>query len=161
MNAGRIAQLWAGRADPILPTASIERTVEFWGTLGFTTAIWEDDGGYAWVYPGDTRDGISIDYSLSDGLDPFVSAGMAYVTVPDADAVYESILATGIVPLALGDDGLPVRTTSELRAAWEAASHSPESPGRWITSGTRGSSPSSTPTTTSSVSVRPWARAGR
>ena len=47
MNAGRIAQLWAGRADPILPTASIERTVEFWDTLGFTTAIWDDDGGYA------------------------------------------------------------------------------------------------------------------
>ena len=120
MNAGRIAQLWAGRADPILPTASIERTVEFWGALGFTTAIWDDDGGYAWVYPGDSRDGISIDYSLSDGLDPFVSAGMAYATVPNADAVYESILATGIVPQALGDDGLPMRTTSELRAAWAA-----------------------------------------
>ena len=120
MNAGRIAQLWAGRADPILPTASIERTVEFWDTLGFTTAIWDDDGGYAWVYPGDSRDGISIDYSLCDGLDPFVSAGMAYLTVPDADAVYESIVATGIVPQALGGDGFPLRTTGELHAAWKA-----------------------------------------
>ena len=119
MNAGRIAQLWAGRADPILPTASIERTVEFWDTLGFTTAIWDDDGGYAWVYPGDSRDGISIDYSLSDGLDPFVSAGMAYLTVTDADAVYESIVATGIVPQALGGDGFPLRTTGELHAPWK------------------------------------------
>ena len=120
MDAGQVARLWAGRAEPILPTASIERTVQFWGTVGFTTAIWEDDGGYAWVYPGDNRDAISIDYSLTDGLDPFTSAGMAYLTVPDADAVYESIVATGIVPQALDSDGLPVRTTRQLRAEWKA-----------------------------------------
>ena len=118
MDAGHIEQLWAGRAEPILPTASIERTVDFWATLGFTTAVWEDDGGYAWVYPGQSRDGISMDYSLSDGLDPFVSAGMAYLTVPDADAVYQSIVATGIVPQALDDEGFPLRTTAQLRAEW-------------------------------------------
>ncbi len=120
MDAGHVGQLWAGRAEPILPTASIERTVDFWAALGFTTAVWEDDEGYAWVYPGETRDGISIDYSLTDGLDPFTSASMAYLTVPDADAVYESIVASGIVPQALGDDGLPARTTRQLQAAWKA-----------------------------------------
>ena len=120
MDAAHIERLWAGRAEPILPTASIDRTVEFWGILGFTTAIWEDDGGYAWVYPGETRDGISMDYSLSDGLDPFVSSGMAYLTIPDADAAYASVIATGIVPPALDDDGFPVRTTRQLRSAWKA-----------------------------------------
>jgi len=117
MNAEHTERLWAGRAEPILPSTSIERTLDFWGSFGFESEIWED-GGYAWVFPG--ADGIRIDYSLSDGLDPFVSSGMAYLSVPDIDAVYASIMATGSVPQALDDDGLPVRSTRQLRSAWKA-----------------------------------------
>jgi len=40
--------------------------------------------------------------------------------VPDIDAVYASIMATGSVPQALDDDGLPVRSTRQLRSAWKA-----------------------------------------
>ena len=115
MDAGQVARLWAGRAEPILPSTSIERTLEFWGAFGFESAIWED-GGYAWVFPG--PDGIRIDYSLSDGLDPFESSSMAYLSVPDIDAVYESIVASGSVPQALDAHGLPLRTTRELRDQW-------------------------------------------
>lgn len=118
MDAAHIGALWRGRAEPILPTASIERTLEFWSALGFSTAIWEDDEGYAWVYPGENRDGISIDYSLTDRHDPFTSAGMAYLSVPDVDAVHAAIVATGTVAEALDDDGLPRLTTGELRDLW-------------------------------------------
>ena len=117
MNAGRVEQLWAGRAEPILPSTSIERTLHFWQSFGFDSEIWED-GGYAWVFPG--PDGIRIDYSLSDGLDPFVSSGMAYLSVTDIDAVYASIIATGTVPQALDEEGLPVRSTRQLRSAWKS-----------------------------------------
>ena len=120
MNRTQVGQLWKGRAEPILPTASVERIVRFWGGLGFSTEVWEDDGGYAWVYPGADREGISIDYSLTDGLDPFTSAGMTYLTVPDADAVYAAIAATGMVPPALDDEGLPRRSTRELRGDWRS-----------------------------------------
>ena len=119
MDAEQVSRLWAGRAEPILPSASIERTLEFWSAIGFSTAVWEDDEGYAWVYPGENRDGISIDYSLTDTLDPFTSSGMAYLAVSDVDAVYESILATGSVPEALDDEGLPRLTTRQLRHQWE------------------------------------------
>ena len=117
MDAGQVSRAWAGRAEPILPTTSVERTLDFWGAFGFDSEIWED-GGYAWVFPG--PDGIRIDYSLSDDLDPFASSGMAYLTVPDIDVVYEAIVASGSVPQAVGDDGLPVRTTQQLRSAWKA-----------------------------------------
>lgn len=119
MNAVPVGELWAGRAEPILPTTSIERTLAFWSALGFTTAIWEDDEGYAWVYPGDNRDGISIDYSLTDRHDPFTAAAMTYLAVNDVDAIYEAISATGAVPQAVDPDGLPHLTAIELRDQWE------------------------------------------
>jgi hypothetical protein len=119
MDPAQVSQLWAGRAEPILPTTSIERTLDFWASFGFSSEIWED-GGYAWVFPGTGPEGIRIDYSLSDDLDPFVSSGMAYLSIPDVDAVYESIIATGSVPQALGDDGLPLRSTRQLRTDWKA-----------------------------------------
>jgi hypothetical protein len=120
MNDVQVAQLWAGRAEPILPTASIERTLEFWGGLGFTTRIWEDDEGYAWVYPGDNRNGISIDYSLTDRHDPFTGASMTYLAVGDVQAIYEAITASGTVPQALDHDSLPLKSTAELRMQWQS-----------------------------------------
>lgn len=119
MDAVPVAQLWAGRAEPILPTASIERTLEFWRGLGFTTEVWHDDEGYAWVYPGDSRAGISIDYTLTDRHDPFTSAAMTYLAVNDVDAIYEAITAGGTIPQALDDDGLPILTAIQLRDQWQ------------------------------------------
>lgn len=120
MDAVQVAELWAGKAEPILPSASLPRTLEFWTGLGFSTGVWEDDEGYAWVYPGsDARSGIHIDYNLSEDLDPFVSFGMAYLTVPDVDAIYETIAAAGVAFEALADDGLFRYSMRELREMWE------------------------------------------
>ena len=120
MDAGRLSQLWAGKAEPILPTASIVRIVDFWTALGFNTGVWEADEGYAWVYPGADREGMRIDYSLTDGLDPFASSGMAYLTVTDVDAIYAAIIEIGTVPEALNAEGLPRLTTAQLRTVWQS-----------------------------------------
>jgi len=118
MTAGNVAAIWAGKAEPILPTTSIPRVIEFWSALGFTTAVWPDDDGYAWVRPGSSLGGISMDYNLSEDLDPFMSSGMAYLTVADVDAVYASIVAAGVAFDAIGEDGLFRYSMSELRARW-------------------------------------------
>ena len=118
MTAGNVAAIWAGRAEPILPTASIPRIIAFWTALGFTTAVWPDDDGYAWVRPGSALSGISMDYTLSEDLDPFTSSGMAYLTVADVDAVYASIVASGVAFDAIADDGLVRYSTNELRERW-------------------------------------------
>lgn len=119
MNAVQVPGPWAGKAEPILPSASLSRTLEFWTALGFSSGVWEDDEGYAWVYSGDdTTRGICIDYTLSEDLDPFVSYGMAYLTVPDVDAVYEAIIAAGVGFDALADDGLFRYNMVELRQRW-------------------------------------------
>lgn len=119
MDAGRAAQIWAGKSDPILPSASLDRTLAFWAALGFTTATWPDDEGYAWVYPGTSREGISLDYNLTEDLDPFVGAGMAYLTVPNVDDVYRAILDAGVLG-AIAKDGLARFTTRELQEQWES-----------------------------------------
>jgi catechol 2,3-dioxygenase-like lactoylglutathione lyase family enzyme len=120
MDAVQVGELWAGKAEPILPSASLPRTLEFWKGLGFSTGVWEDDEGYAWVYPGDdATSGIHIDYNLSEDLDPFASFGMAYLTVPDVESIYRAVAAAGIAFEALDDDGLFRYNMRELREMWE------------------------------------------
>lgn len=117
MTAVDVAAIWAGRAEPILPTASIPRIVEFWSAIGFTTAIWPDDPGYAWVRPG-AAGGISMDYNLNEEHDPFMQSGMAYLTVADVDAVHASIIASGVAFDAIADDGLFRYSMNDLRERW-------------------------------------------
>lgn len=117
MTAGQVAAIWAGYAEPILPTTSIPRIIEFWSALGFTTAVWPDDEGYAWVRPGPAG-GISMDYTLNEELDPFMHSGMAYLTVADVDAVHASIVASGVAFDAITDDGLFRYSMNELRERW-------------------------------------------
>jgi hypothetical protein len=119
MTAVNVAAIWAGRAEPILPTASIPRIIAFWSALGFTTAIWPDDDGYAWVRPG-PAEGISMDYNHVEDYDPFMQSGMAYLTVADVDAVHESIIASGVAFDSIDDDGLFRYSMNELRARWRA-----------------------------------------
>ena len=120
MDAVQVAELWAGKAEPILPSASLTRTLEFWTGLGFSTGLWEDDEGYAWVFPGnDSSAGIHIDYSLTEDHNPFLFMGMAYLTVADVDAVYEAVANAGVADEALDDQGMFRRSTRELRERWE------------------------------------------
>lgn len=120
MDAVQVAELWAGKADPILPSVSLNRTLGFWTGLGFSTGLWEDDEGYAWVFPGnDSNSGIHIDYSLTEDHNPFLFMGMAYLTVADVDAVYDAVASAGVADEALDDEGMFRRSTRELREQWE------------------------------------------
>jgi catechol 2,3-dioxygenase-like lactoylglutathione lyase family enzyme len=115
MTPADIEQLWAGRAEPILPTSSIERIGSFWRALGFGVEVWPDDDGYIVVRPGLAGNGLSIDYNLTEDHDPFNNFSMVYVTVADVDAVHESILAAGVAFDAIADDGLFRYSMHELR----------------------------------------------
>ena len=87
-----MGSVWrGGAATPILPVASIDRAAEFYREIGFVVEPY--DSGYAFIRGG----GISIDLAQADDFDPFVAAGMAYVTVRDPDAAHAAILATGLV----------------------------------------------------------------
>ena len=86
--------------------------------LGFSTEIWHEDDGYAWVYPGATRDGISIDYTLAEDHDPFSTATMVYLAIPDVNAIYEAIRHTGVARDSIDDQGLPVLSSRDLRDLW-------------------------------------------
>ena len=120
MDAVQVGRLWTGKAEPILHSASLPRTLAFWTALGFSTAVWEDDEGYAWVYPGDDEShALHIDYNLSEDLDPFVSYGMTYVSVSDVDAIYAAVAAANVAFEALDDDGLFRFNLAELREKWK------------------------------------------
>src|SRR5215216_2481607 len=102
MNAMQVAELWAGKAEPILPSTSLPRTLEFWTGLGFSSGVWKADDGYAWVFAGDdSATGIHIDYILTEDHNPFTFMGMAYLTVADVDAVYEAVVSAGVAQEAL------------------------------------------------------------
>jgi catechol 2,3-dioxygenase-like lactoylglutathione lyase family enzyme len=108
---------WNGTSTPILPTASMDRTVAFYRGLGFTVELYRD-GGYAFATSTGRADGVILHFSLTDSLDPFVSAGMAYVTVDDVDALYAQIMATGLIEEAITEDGQSRYTTRELKDRW-------------------------------------------
>ncbi len=107
-----------GFATPILPVADMSRTVDFWQGLGFLVVLFRD-GGYGFATSsGDMRD-VMLHFSLTEDLDPFVAAGMAYVNVSDVDAVHEAVMATGLVEQALDVDGVPRFSTLDLRERWD------------------------------------------
>jgi len=95
-----------GTATPILPVADLDRSAEFYREIGFVVEPY--DSGYAFVRGG----GISVDLAATEGFDPFVMAGMAYLTVRDSDAAHAAIVATGRVA---GYDDLD---ESALRERW-------------------------------------------
>ena len=104
-----MGSIWrAGTATPILPVANIDRAAEFYRELGFVVEPY--DSGYAFVRGG----GISIDLAQSDGFDPFVMAGMAYLTVRDPDAAHAALVATGLLP------GYHDLDEQSLREKWTA-----------------------------------------
>lgn len=95
-----------GTATPILPVASIDGSAGFYRAIGFTVEAY--DSTYAFIRAA----GVSLDISLAAGLDPFVAAGMAYVTVDDADAAHAAI--TSALPLP----GYHEVDEAGLRALW-------------------------------------------
>ncbi|MGO9874829.1 MAG: MarR family transcriptional regulator [Acidimicrobiia bacterium] len=94
-------------AVPVLPTHDTSSTIAFYQRLGFMNARGGDDG-YAML----ERDGIELHFTLRSDVDPFSAAGIARLSVPDADAFRDEILAAGVT-LADPAADLPARWASE------------------------------------------------
>jgi DNA-binding MarR family transcriptional regulator len=79
---------------PILPTHDLRLTFDFLDSIGFDTFLDDDGDEYGFARRGP----IDLHYSRTDPYDPFTQAGMAYVYVLDADALYEELLAVAGLP---------------------------------------------------------------
>ena len=73
---------------PILPTHDLRLTFDFLDSIGFETYLDDDGDEYGFARRGP----IDLHYSRTDPYDPFTQAGMAYIYVLDADALYEELL---------------------------------------------------------------------
>lgn len=106
-----------GTSIPILPARDIPETLALFERLGF--AVRHDEvNDYAMV----RRGAIELHFTASPDLDPWTSAGMAYVRLDDVAALYEEFVATGALPLvpAPRSELQPAeRRRDELRAKWE------------------------------------------
>ena len=93
------------RAVPILPTHDSALTTAFFERLGFARARGSDEG-----YVMFERDHLEIHYQLVADVDPFHTAGVAYISVPDADAFRAEVLAAGVPePFGVGEEALRAR----------------------------------------------------
>jgi hypothetical protein len=81
----------ASAAIPLLPTHDTATTVEFYERIGFRNSRGSDDG-YAML----ERDGVELHFTRKPGVDPFTTAGVARLSVPDADAFRDEIIAAGV-----------------------------------------------------------------
>lgn len=106
-----------GTSIPILPARDIPETLALFERLGFTVHH-DEVNDYAMV----RRGAIELHFTASPDLDPWTSAGMAFVRLDDVSALYEEFVATGALPLVPGprSELQPAeRRRDELRARWE------------------------------------------
>lgn len=106
-----------GTSIPILPARHIPETLALFERLGF--AVRHDEANdYAMV----RRGAIELHLTASPDLDPWTSAGMAFVRLDDVAALYEEFVATAVLPLVPGprSELQPAeRRRDELRARWD------------------------------------------
>ncbi len=89
----------ASAAIPMLPMHDATTTIAFYRRLGFMSGRGGDDG-YAMLL----RDEIELHFTLEPHVDPFRTAGVARLSVPDADAFRAEILAAGVMEASPDDD---------------------------------------------------------
>jgi hypothetical protein len=89
----------AERAAPILPMHDAATSRAFYERVGFTTGRGSDDE-YLMVQRGL----LELHFFHASDVDPFSTAGMAYLYVTDADAYRREILASGVVDDAASPD---------------------------------------------------------
>lgn len=107
-----------GTSIPVLPARDIPETLALFEQFGFTVRH-DEDNEYAMVRRGT----IELHFTARPNLDPWNGAGIAFVRLNDASALYEEFLAAGVVPLvALRRSELRAaeRVRDELRAKWDA-----------------------------------------
>lgn len=106
-----------GTSIPVLPARDIPQTLALFEQFGFTLRH-DEENDYAMV----RRGAIELHFTASPNLDPWNGAGIAFVRLNDACALYEEFLAAGAVPLvALPRSELRAaeRARHELRAKWD------------------------------------------
>ena len=91
-------------AVPVLPTHDAALTVAFYRRIGFRS-MRGGDAEYVML----ERDSIELHFSLHPDVDPFATAGVARLSVPDADALRAEVVAAGIGQRVAAED---------LRARW-------------------------------------------
>lgn len=107
-----------GTSIPVLPARDIPETLALFEQLGFTVRH-DEENDYAMVRRGT----IELHFTASPNLDPWNGAGIAFVRLNDAAALYEEFLADGVLPLvALPRSELRARERDrdEVRARWDA-----------------------------------------
>lgn len=83
------------RSDPVLPSADLDDTIEFYRSLGFTLGYDDrDEDGYIIM----SMDGASLHFFYHDALDATGNESVCYLNVPDALAVHERWSALGLGP---------------------------------------------------------------
>ena len=78
----------ADLAIPILPSRSLEGTLEFFRRLGFEGRI-HDHGGYAIL----TRGAVELHFHSDHALVPAESSAMCYIRVTDVESLYRAFTA--------------------------------------------------------------------
>lgn len=107
-----------GTSIPILPARDIPETLALFERLGFEVRH-DEFNGYAMV----RRGSIELHFAATPELDPWTSAGMAFVRLDDVCGLYEEFLATGVLPLVPAPRSellVTERVRPELRTKWEA-----------------------------------------
>ena len=107
-------------AIPVLPMQDAAATVGFYQRIGFRNGRGGDDG-----YVMLEREGVELHFTLTPDVDPFATAGMARLSVPDADAFRDEILGGRVLrerprrrpAHALGENAQPRACRSDRRPA--------------------------------------------
>lgn len=101
-------ELWH-RAVPVLPTHDPAVTAGFWGALGFALNL--TDPAYLIV----EQPGVELHFRHQPDVDPFTTAGMAYLRVTNAELLHADLYHLDVMP-DLAEPG--VGDAAELRARW-------------------------------------------
>lgn len=100
----------ADLATPNLPARDFDRTIDFYGTLGFA-ATHRDDG---WLIL--TRGDLVLEFFPDPGLDPASSSFGSRLRLDDVDAFYRVCLDAGLPEATSGFPRLhPPRQEGDLR----------------------------------------------
>lgn len=98
------------RATPALPSADFDRTIGFYGALGFAVSY----RGADWLILA--RGTITLEF-FAGAIDPATSCHGANIRTDDLDALYTSFAEAGLPSAGIPRLDLPRRITPDLRMA--------------------------------------------